>query len=178
MVSQAQWCVPGGQVKSCTSAWGGRTAREEVLALPFASTFLGHCIIEKVSYDGRSNLIFPITSTFKYKTSNDTQRTNQIPVGQKLKGGGYYDHVILAHWKHYQWPRIPWQPGTQTGYCHLRMPWIAPTSDPQPSRVRPNSGPKSGASEAAPVQPTWNQAHTRNETILPTTLYPIQERKH
>lgn len=83
-------------MKSCTSAWGGRTAREEVLALPFASTFLGHCIIEKVSYDGRSNLIFPITSTFKYKTSNDTQRTNQIPVGQKLKGGGYYDHVTFS----------------------------------------------------------------------------------
>lgn len=34
MVSQAQGCLLGGRVKSCTSAWGGRTVWKEVLTQP------------------------------------------------------------------------------------------------------------------------------------------------
>lgn len=107
---------------------------------------------------------FPIASTFIYKTNKGTQTPGGHPTtSSPLKTLSVTQGSLT----------------TRQSDQRLSPEDVldCPSGIPQPFRVRPMSGPESSIPDIVAVPLTCNQACTRNETVLSTTLYPKQELK-
>lgn len=108
---------------------------------------------------------FPIASTFIYKTNKGTQH-NPTPGGHPTTSSPLKTLSVT------QGSLTTRQPDQRLSPEDVLD---CPSGIPQPFRVRPMSGPESSIPERVAVPLTCNQARTRNETVLSTTLYPKRE---